>query len=76
MGDAGLSDEGLIIDIGNFDNPDWKITTGDALTCKCNYQYLTDNLLDPSHVAGYTAPRLRPPVPKTRQLKSPRRTPE
>ena len=51
MGDAELSDDSLIIDIKNYDNPGWKITTGDALTCACNYQYLTDNLLDPSHVA-------------------------
>ena len=51
MGDAQLADDSQIIDIQNFDNPNWKITTGDALTCACNYQYLTDNLLDPSHVA-------------------------
>jgi phenylpropionate dioxygenase-like ring-hydroxylating dioxygenase large terminal subunit len=51
MGDAGLSDDSLIINIENYGNPDWEITTGDALTCACNYQYLTDNLLDPSHVA-------------------------
>ena len=30
----------LIIQIPNYDNPDWKISTGDALTCACNYQYL------------------------------------
>ena len=51
MGDAELADESLIINIENYDNPEWKITTGDGLTCGCNYQYLTDNLLDPSHVA-------------------------
>ena len=51
MGDAATSDDRLIIDIKNYDNPDWGITTGDALTCACNYRYLTDNLLDPSHVA-------------------------
>lgn len=51
MGGSSLADESLIIDIENYDNPDWKITSGDALTCACNYQYLTDNLLDPSHVA-------------------------
>jgi phenylpropionate dioxygenase-like ring-hydroxylating dioxygenase large terminal subunit len=51
MGDVALSDERLIIDIENYENPDWKITSGDSLTCACNYQYLTDNLLDPSHVA-------------------------
>jgi vanillate O-demethylase monooxygenase subunit len=51
MGDAELADESSIIHIENYDNPSWKITTGDSLTCACNYQYLTDNLLDPSHVA-------------------------
>lgn len=51
MGDADRSDDSLIINIENYDNPDWKITTGDALTFACNYQYITDNLLDPSHVA-------------------------
>jgi phenylpropionate dioxygenase-like ring-hydroxylating dioxygenase large terminal subunit len=51
MGDAALADDSLIINIENYENPDWKITAGDALTCACNYQYLTDNLLDPSHVA-------------------------
>ena len=51
MGDAELSDDRLIINIENHANPEWKITTGDALTCACNYRYLTDNLLDPSHVA-------------------------
>ena len=51
MGDAELSDDSLIVEIENHDNPDWGLTTGDALTCACNYQYLTDNLLDPSHVA-------------------------
>lgn len=51
MGDAELSDDSLILDIENFGNADWKITTGDVLTFACNYQYLIDNLLDPSHVA-------------------------
>ena len=50
-GDPDLADESSIIDIENYDNPDWKITNGDALTFACNYQYITDNLLDPSHVA-------------------------
>ena len=51
MGNADLADESKILDIENFDNPEWRITTGDALTCECHYLYLTDNLLDPSHVA-------------------------
>ena len=51
MGDATLADESEILSIENFDSPDWHMTTGDAMSCKCNYLYLTDNLLDPSHVA-------------------------
>ena len=51
MGNPDLADEAKIIDIENFDNPEWHITSGDALTCECHYLYLTDNLLDPSHVA-------------------------
>ena len=51
MGNPDVADEAKIIDIENFDNPEWHITSGDALTCECHYLYLTDNLLDPSHVA-------------------------
>lgn len=51
MGNPALADETKILNIENYDNPEWKITAGDALTCKCHYLYLTDNLLDPSHVA-------------------------
>ena len=51
MGDTEKADPSKIIHIDNFDDPKWKITGGDALTCKSHYLYLTDNLLDPSHVA-------------------------
>ena len=51
MGNPDLADEAKIINIENYDNPEWKITAGDVLTCECHYLYLTDNLLDPSHVA-------------------------
>ena len=51
MGNPECSDESLILNIENYNNPDWEITTGDSLTCACNYQFITDNLLDPSHVA-------------------------
>ena len=50
-GDPALADESKIIQIENADNPEWKLVGGDAMTCECNYLYLTDNLLDPSHVA-------------------------
>lgn len=50
MGAPEMADVDSIIEIENFDNAQWRITGGDALTCACNYLYLTDNLLDPSHV--------------------------
>jgi vanillate O-demethylase monooxygenase subunit len=51
MGNAERADEADILDIENYASPEWHITGGDSLTCHCNYLYLTDNLLDPSHVA-------------------------
>ncbi|KMW57489.1 Vanillate O-demethylase oxygenase subunit [Candidatus Rhodobacter oscarellae] len=42
---------GEIIDIPNYDNPAWGKTARGALTIACNYLYVIDNLLDPSHVA-------------------------
>ena len=51
MGKPDLADPAKIIRIDHFDDPNWKITEGDALTCRCHYLYLIDNLLDPSHVA-------------------------
>ena len=51
MGDPGAADRDKIIYIDNYDNASWGNTKADALTCACNYQLLTDNLLDPSHVA-------------------------
>src|SRR5690606_13206267 len=32
-------------------DPAWGINRDDAMTVHCNYLYLTDNLLDPSHVS-------------------------
>jgi vanillate O-demethylase monooxygenase subunit len=51
MGNPDSADEEKLLYIDNYDNPSWGNTTADALTCTCNYLYLTDNLLDPSHVA-------------------------
>ncbi|MEX0364832.1 MAG: Rieske 2Fe-2S domain-containing protein [Ruegeria sp.] len=51
MGDAQAANPDDIIDIPNFDNPDWGKTPKGALSMACNYLYITDNLLDPSHVA-------------------------
>jgi phenylpropionate dioxygenase-like ring-hydroxylating dioxygenase large terminal subunit len=51
MGEPALADENKIFPIENFDNPDWGYTDGGALDIDCNYLWICDNLLDPSHVA-------------------------
>ena len=51
MGDSAKADPAKIIDIDNHDTAGWGMTNGDNMTCGCNYLYLVDNLLDPSHVA-------------------------
>ncbi|MEW9920612.1 Rieske 2Fe-2S domain-containing protein [Marimonas sp. MJW-29] len=51
MGNAAIADVDDIIDIPNFGDPGWGLNTGDAMDLKCNYLFMCDNLLDPSHVA-------------------------
>ena len=51
MGDPALADAADIIDIPNFDNPEWGINRGAAMELQCNYLLMCDNLLDPTHVA-------------------------
>ncbi|GGH31183.1 vanillate O-demethylase monooxygenase subunit [Cribrihabitans marinus] len=51
MGDPARADPDLIFPIENFDNPDWGLTDGGVLDIDCNYLWVCDNLLDPSHVA-------------------------
>ena len=51
MGDPELADDQLIIDIPEYDNPDWGVNRGPAMDIACNYQHMTDNLVDPSHVS-------------------------
>ena len=53
MGDASLADESLIPDWWWMDHPDWKVTRGNGgkpLPVACNYELITDNLLDLSHL--------------------------
>ena len=50
-GDPETADRDLIIDIPSFDAPDWGRTPKGAMSMACHYLYVTDNLLDPSHVA-------------------------
>lgn len=51
MGDPKLADPSSIIDITNFDNPEWGVNRGEAMELNCNYLLMCDNLLDPTHVA-------------------------
>lgn len=51
MGEPANVDESRLPDIPNFSNPNWGRTEGGTLDIKCHYLWLTDNLLDPSHVA-------------------------
>ncbi len=51
MGDPELADPDLIFPVENFENPDWGYTDGGVLDIDCNYLWVCDNLLDPSHVA-------------------------
>ncbi|CUH83656.1 aromatic ring-hydroxylating dioxygenase subunit alpha [Thalassovita mediterranea] len=51
MGNAAMADPSEIFEIENYDNPDWGINRGAAMELQCNYLYMTDNLLDPTHVA-------------------------
>ena len=51
MGDPALADTDRIFEVAHYDDPAWGINRGDAMPFACNYLYITDNLLDPSHVA-------------------------
>lgn len=51
MGEPELADSDDILNIENFDNPDWGCTEGGTMEMECNYLWICDNLLDPSHVA-------------------------
>lgn len=51
MGDPNLACADDIIEIAEWDDPAWGVNRGDAMEVACNYLYITDNLLDPSHVS-------------------------
>lgn len=51
MGDQESADPGLIIDIPHYDDPAWGTTRRGSIDIACNYIWIIDNLLDPSHVA-------------------------
>ena len=51
MGRADLADPAQIFRIDNFDDSAWGRTEPDSMIVECDYRYITDNLLDPTHVA-------------------------
>lgn len=51
MGSPELADSKDIIDIPNFNNPEWGVNQGAAMDLHCNYLLMCDNLLDPTHVS-------------------------
>ncbi|WP_375740314.1 Rieske 2Fe-2S domain-containing protein [Pseudomonas boanensis] len=51
MGDAELADPATIFQVEEWGDPAWGINRGGNMTVECNYLYMTDNLLDPAHVA-------------------------
>ena len=56
MGDAAQADEALIPDWWWVDDPGWGHNPGAFLHIACNYELITDNLLDLSHL-GYVHQR-------------------
>ena len=51
MGAAELAEPDAIMTVAHWGDSRWAATAGDSMTVECNYLYVTDNLLDPSHVA-------------------------
>lgn len=51
LGDPALADPATIIDVPHFAEAGWAVNRGPAMDVACHYQYMTDNLLDPSHVS-------------------------
>lgn len=51
MGEPALADPAKIFHVEHWGDPTWGLNAGDSMTIDCNYLYVTDNLLDPSHVA-------------------------
>lgn len=51
MGEAAKADPAKIMHVDHWGDSAWGLNRGDGMTVECNYLYMTDNLLDPSHVA-------------------------
>jgi len=51
MGESAQADASTVFELEHWDDPEWGRTEPDSMTVQCNYLYITDNLLDPTHVA-------------------------
>lgn len=51
MGEPSLANADAIFKVERYDDPAWGVSRGDPIDIACNYLLITDNLLDPSHVA-------------------------
>lgn len=51
MGEAEKADPASIFQVEHYGEPGWGINRGAPMMMDCHYLYMTDNLLDPSHVA-------------------------
>ena len=51
MGSAERAREDLIFPVEHWGEPGWAATPAGHMRVACHYLYITDNLLDPSHVA-------------------------
>jgi vanillate O-demethylase monooxygenase subunit len=51
MGEAAQADPATMIAIAEWGSPAWGYNRGASMVYDCNYLLITDNLLDPSHVA-------------------------
>jgi len=51
MGEKSRADPELIFRVEHWDEPGWGRNAGGSMVVECNYLLVTDNLLDPSHVA-------------------------
>ncbi len=51
MGDPAEAEESQIFPVPHYDDPAWTVSRGLPIDIACSYLLITDNLLDPSHVA-------------------------
>jgi vanillate O-demethylase monooxygenase subunit len=51
MGEPAMADPTRLCEVPEWGDPQWGLNRGASMTIACNYLYMTDNLLDPSHVA-------------------------